>query len=80
MDYTNYFKDMFASIEDYKKTIILFFIIKQDNDLLIECGLSQNEIKTLYDEYKKILNEEIENYFSHIKNEEESVIELIHNK
>ena len=80
MDYTNYFKDMFATIQDYKKIIILFFIIKQDNDLLIECGLSQNEIKTLYDECKNIINEEMEIYFSHVKNQEESIIEFMNNK
>ena len=79
MVYTNYFKDMFESIQDYKKIIILFFIIKQDNELLIECGLSNNEIKSLYEECKKILNEEIENYFSHIKNGEESIVEIMNN-
>ena len=29
---------------------------------------------------EKILNEEIEEYFSHIENEEESIIEFMNNK
>ena len=46
-------KTCLTSIQDYEKIIILFFNIKQDNDLLTECGLSQNEIKSLYNEGRK---------------------------
>ena len=36
---------MFESIPDYKKIKLLFFILKQDNEFLIESGFSQIEIK-----------------------------------
>ena len=32
MDDINYFKDMLKSIQDYRKIVLLIFIIKQDND------------------------------------------------
>ena len=38
MDDINYFKDMLKSIQDYRKIVLLIFIIKQDNDILIESG------------------------------------------
>ena len=61
MDDINYFKDIIndLSIHDYNKIIILLiFIIKQDNDVLLESGMSQNDfIKKLYKGCKKILNQ-----------------------
>ena len=38
MDNIIYFKDLFESIPDYRKTLILMFLFRNDNDLLIECG------------------------------------------
>ena len=38
MDNINYFKDLFESIPDYRKIVLLMFLIKKDNDLLHECG------------------------------------------
>ena len=54
MDDINYFKDMLKSIQDYRKIVLLIFIIKQDTDLLLEMGLSDDFIKKLYKGCKKI--------------------------
>ena len=38
MDYINYFKDLFESITDFRKIVLLMFLIKDDKDLLREVG------------------------------------------
>ena len=35
---------MFESIPDYRKTVLLIFSIKKDEDLLKECGFLKNDI------------------------------------
>ena len=80
MNYENYFKDIFESIHDYKKIVLLIFLIQNDKNLLKEIGFSKNDINRLSREFKNILLEEFENYLSYIKNEEESIIERILNK
>ena len=79
MNYENYFKDIFESIHDYKKIVLLIFLIQNDKNLLKEIGFSKNDINRLSIEFKNILLEEFENYLSYIKNEEESIIERILN-
>ena len=74
-----YFKDMFESIPNYRKIILLCFIIKRDDVLLREFGLSDDFIKKLYDDCKQIMISDMDQYFSHIKNLEESIIEKILN-
>ena len=51
--------------------------MKQDNDFLIEMGMSQKFIGTLYIGCKKILNKKMEDYYNHIKNLEERMLEKI---
>ena len=80
MDDINYFKDMLKSIQDYRKIVHLIFIIKQDNDLLLEMGLSDDFINKLYKGCKKILESEIKDYEGHVRNLEESILELTLNK
>ena len=80
MDNENYFKDIFESINDYKKIIFLIFLIQNDKNLLKEIGFSKNDINRLSIEFKKIILEEFEDYLSYIKNQEESIIEKILNK
>ena len=80
MDNSNYFKDIFESIPDYKKIVLLIFLIKNDENFLKEIGFSKNSINLLNLEFKNILLEEFEDYLSYTKNEEESVIERILNK
>ena len=80
MNNTNYFKDIFESIHDYKKNILLIFLIQNDKNLLKEIGFSKNDINLLNLEFKNILLEQNEDYLDYIKNEEESIIEKILNK
>ena len=77
MEDKNYFKDMLESIPNYRKIILLCFIIKRDDVMLREFGLSDSFIKKLYDDCKQIMISDMDQYFSHIKNLEESIIEKI---
>ena len=80
MNNTNYFKDLFESIPDYRKIVFLLFLIKNDKDLLREVGLSERDINRLNLEFKNILIDQHEKYLDYIKNEEESIIERFLNK
>ena len=77
MEDINYFKDMLESIPNYRKIILLCFIIKRDDVILREFGLSDDFIEKLYDDCKQIMISDMDQYFSHIKNLEESIIEKI---
>ena len=77
MDNENYFKDIFKSIRDYKKIVLLKFLIRNDKNLSIEKGFSKNDVNVLNLEFKIIIIEQHEEYLSCIKNEEESIIEKI---
>ena len=74
MSYENYFKDIFESIIDYKKIILLVFLIQNDTNLLKEIGFTERDINLLNLEFKNILIEIFEEYLDYIKNEEESVL------
>ena len=74
MDNVNYFKEMFESIPDYKKIVLLMFLIKHDVNFLYECGFLKGDINFLYKEFQNILLELNENYLDYIKNEEEAII------
>ena len=80
MDNSNYFKDIFESVHDYKKIVLLIFLIQNDKNLIKEIGFSKHSINLLNLEFKNILLEEFEDYLSYIKNEEEPIIERILNK
>ena len=80
MNNSNYFRHIFESITDYRKIVLLMFLIKNDNDLLTECGFLKDDINQLNKEFKKSLLELNEEYLDHIKNEEKSIIERILNK
>ena len=80
MNNVTYFKDIFESIPDYRKIVLLIFLIQNDKNLLKEIGFSKNDISRLSIEFKNILLEEFEDYLSYIKNEEESILEKILNK
>ena len=53
MDDINYFKELLKSIHVYDKIILLIFIIKQDNDILLESGMSQKFIVNYMVDVKK---------------------------
>ena len=48
MEDISYFKDMLLSIHDFKKIVLLIFIIKRDDELLTEMGLTENFITKLH--------------------------------
>ena len=75
MNHENYFKDKFESIHEYKKIVLLIFLIQNDKNLLHEVGFSQRDIIQLSIDFKNIILEEFEEYLSYIKNQEESVLE-----
>ena len=54
MDYENYFKDIFQSIPDYRKIVLLIFLIQNDKNLITEIRFSKNYINLLNSEFKKI--------------------------
>ena len=80
MNSANYFEDLFESIPDYKKIVLLMFLIKNDVNLLYECGFLKGEIHYLYKKFKNILLELNDEYLDHIKNEKESILEKTLNK
>ena len=55
-------------------------LIKNDSDLLTECGFLKDDINLLILEFRNILMEQNEEYLDNIKNEEESIIENILDK
>ena len=77
MEDINYFKDMLNSIPYYRKIILLCFIIKRDYTMLREFGLSDDFIEKLYNDCKQIMISDMDQYFSHIENLEESILENI---
>ena len=52
MKYENYLGDMFESIPDYRKTVLITFSIKNEEDLLKECVFSEGDINRLNKEFK----------------------------
>ena len=80
MNNENYFRDIFESIKDYKKIVLLIFLIQNDKNLLNEIGFSKNIINRLSINFKNILIQEFEDYLPYIKNEEESLLEKFLNK
>ena len=80
MNNVNYFTDLFESIHDYKKIVLLIFLIQNDRNLLTEIGFSKNDINRLILKFKKILLELNEEYLDHVKNQEESILEKFLNK
>ena len=80
MNKSNYFKDIFESIPNYKKIVLLVFLIQNDKNLLKEIGFSKNDLNRLNLEFKNVLIEQFDEYLDYIKNEEESMLEKFLNK
>ena len=70
-------KDLFESISDYRKIVLLIFLNKNDDDLLTECRIVKSDIERLNLEFKNFLSEQIDEYYSYVKNQEDSIIEKI---
>ena len=75
MNNSNYFKDVFESIPDYRRIVLLVFLFQKDKDLLHEVGFSERDINRLNNEFKNILIEQREKYLVYIKNEDDAVLE-----
>ena len=67
MDNSNYFKNLFETITDYRKIVLLKFSIQNDKNLLNEIGFSKNDNNRLNLEFKNILLEQNEEYLYYIK-------------
>ena len=80
MHIINYFKDILESISEYRKIVLLIFLIQNDKILLKETRFCKNDINLINSEFKNVLIEQNEEYLVYIKNEEESIIERILNK
>ena len=80
MIYENFFKDMFESIPDYRKIVLILFLIKTGEDLLKECGFLKSDFNRLFKEYENNLMEQNGEYLDHIKNLKEAVIEQFPDK
>ena len=80
MNYENYFKEIFKSIPDYKKTVLLIFLIQNDKKLLQGIGFSKKDINRLNFDFKNFLMNEFEEFLDCIKDQEESVLEKFLNK
>ena len=53
MNNGKYFKDLFESITDYRKIVLIIFLFQNDKDLLREVGFSERDINRLNLEFKK---------------------------
>ena len=77
MEDINYFKDFLELIPYYRKIVLLSFFIKRDDSMLRELGLSDDFIEELFNDCRQIMDSDMNEYFSHIKNLEESILEKI---
>ena len=75
MNNENYLRDIFEYIPDYRKVVLLIFLIQNNKNFLKEIGFAKDDINNLNLEFKNILLEEYEHYLDYIKNQEESILE-----
>ena len=80
MNNSIYFRDIFESIPEYRKIVLLMFLIEMNKDLLLEIGFSERDNNRLTLEFKNVLIEQHDEYMDYVENEEESVIEKFLNK
>ena len=73
--YMKYFKDLFQSVPDYRKIVLIIFLIQNDKNLLKETGFSKSDINLLNLEFKNILLEQHEEYLDFVENQDESILE-----
>ena len=80
MSYENYFKDMFGFFPDYRKIVLLIFLIQNDKNLLKEISFSERDNNRPNLDFRNILIEQHEGYLDYVKHQEESVLEKFLNK
>ena len=54
MKYEKYFKDLFESIPDWRKIVIIKFLIQNNKKFLLEVGFSEHDVNLLYLEFRRI--------------------------
>ena len=64
MDNIIYSEDLFESIPDYRKIVLIMFFFKKDIDCLRECGFLKSVIKRPSLVFRKILLEQNEEFYS----------------
>ena len=67
MDHVKFFKDLVESIPDYRKSVFSWFLIKNDDDLLRQCGYVKHDINRQCLECKNILMQQNEEYLIILK-------------
>ena len=77
MDHTINFEDLFESVPNYRKIVLLIILIQKINDILKQNGYSKNDVNRLCREIENILMDQSEDFTT---NEEESNIDKILNK
>ena len=60
---------------DFRKIVLLIFLVQNDKNLIKEIGFSKNDINLLNLEFKNILIEGYEDYLDYVKNIEGPTIE-----
>ena len=80
MNTSNSFKDLINTISDYRKIVLLVFLIENDKNLLKEIGFTKNDIKVINLEFKNILIKRYEEFLDYVKDQEESILEKFLNK
>ena len=80
MNKSNCFTDLFESIPDCRKIVLITILIKDDVNFLHECGFLKGDNRFLHKEFKYILLELNEEYLDRIKNQVESNLEKFLNK
>ena len=64
-------KDLFESIPDYRKNVILLFLIKDDVVILHEYGFPKDDINHLCSELKNFLVEQNDEHLEYIRDKVE---------
>ena len=77
MNHLNFFKDMFVSIQDFSKILLIMFFFKNEGDLLHESVYLKKDNNRLRLQNKKVSMEQNDDYLDYIKNQEKSIIEEI---
>ena len=80
MNNSDYFKDIVESIPNYRKIVVLIYLIQNDKRLLEEIGFSKKIINSLNLEFNNVLINKFDEYLSYIKNQEESNLEYFLDK
>ena len=77
MDHVDFFNDFF----DYRRTVLLMLLFKDDIDILNEYGFFLNNFIRLCAEVKSFLNDQIDNFLNTLKPKKNRLLdEILRNK